>query len=843
MNSEERYARNLELFARDNPLEAYRLENDNPAIKFCYTSDQELNLIDETTGMSYYFPEGAMLEAKEWAKGLKIDQIDVIFVYGLGLGYYYFPLTRWLSENSGRYLVFLEDSPTVIEHFLQTEQATEILEDRQVMVKLIPKINPDEEGWAQLRLAAADLFQSFAFAKPYITGLQTYFFNRFEFFHAFSLQWLTALSRAARSLTEFYPMTPLIFQNFYANILYLGEAIPGYRLANTMKSIPAILCGAGPSLDKQLPLLKTVLDQALIIASGSAMNAVTQAEITPHCGGAIDPTEVQAGRQLTSFAFDVPVFYQNRFNHIAFKQLHGPKIFMTGSGSYRISEWFEKELGIEDAPQLIMGVSTSNFLLEVANFLGCNPILLIGMDLAYKNDQRYASGISTHPSDKTINQDELNQKLGPLQAVPGVDRKTVYTTHQWYYEAICFGAFKQRNPEVILINATEGGMAIPEVPNESFTQVLEEHCKSSWDIEGWFHGTLQNAARDKISSEKVLKAISKWKSSLEACSKLLSQLIDEMQQKLASVKKQQVFPYVIHEGKLAFWQHELQQEPAYEFLLDTLNTVFNTLISLRRRNLNWIADENHLRIEKFAIEFERYRFFKTYVDDHLQSIAQGIFEKDQWQHALAKKTPQEVDFETSLGEYKIEAGVLTIEESELELKQTTNFNPHLIPKESWPKQGQQIEAMVGMVQEIKEGQTLYFYPDGSLKVEAFYKAGKLHGPWRFYSSEGKKLYHSWFIEGKRAGKCCAYYLEGALYSVLGYVDGLQEGRQLHYYPDGTLKTIEIYKKGVLNGVVRVYYGNGQMQKEQHFVDGKLEGRERVWNVQGELEIDIVHHGQ
>jgi hypothetical protein len=800
MNSKERYAKNLGLFARDNPVEAYCLKSDNFSIKFCYTHADELNLIDKSTGMTYYFPDGAMLEAREWAKRLKIEQCDVVFVYGLGLGYYYLTLSDWLSAISGRYLVFLEDSASVIEHFLNTELATKILEDHQVIVKLIPKVTPDEDGWAQLREAVSYIFQAFAYAKPYMTALQAYFFNRFEFFHVFSLQWLAGLSRAARTLAEFYPMNSLIYQNFYGNILDLDEAIPGYRLANSMKAIPAVICGAGPSLNKQLPLLKTMLEQSFLMASGSAMNAVTQAGITPHVGGAIDPTEVQAARQLTSFGYDVPVFYQNRFNHHAFTQLHGPKIFMVGSGSYRISEWFEKELDIEGADQLIMGVSTSNYLLEIANFLGCNPIILIGMDLAYKDDQRYAFGVLTHPSDKTTNQNALNKNQGPLQRVSGVNGQTVYTTHQWYYEAICLGAFKRRNPEVVFVNATEGGMAIPEVPNEGFSKVVEEYCQSSWDIQGWFHGCLQNAAKDKILSEKVLQAVNKWKSSLEVCSKLLNQLINDMQQKLASMGKEKVFSHDIYEEKIAFLMHELHQEPCYEYLLDTLNSVFNSLISLRMRNLKWIMDENHLRIEKFAIELERCRFFENYVQDHLQSILRGIESFEERKQMLSKRVTQN-DFTKE-----------NTNESELELN----------------------------IKEYKEGQKHYFYPDGKLKIEAFYKGEKLHGPWTFFSVEGKLLYRSWFMEGKRQGKCFAYYMNGALYSLLDYVDGLQNGLQLHYYLDGTLKTSEHYDKGLLHGVVRLYYRNGQLQKEQNFVHGKLKERERLWNERGELKIDIIN---
>lgn len=827
------YAKNIERFARDNPLEAYRLEEvDCSKIKFCHTLEDELNLVDESQGQARYLHDqgGAIFAAHQWAKKLSLEGCTVLFVYGLGLGYYYLPLKKWLEEPS-HYLVFLEDNPCVVRYFLQTELAAEILDNSQVVVKLLPRVEPDEEGWAELRLAAGSLFWAFAYAPSQISALQSYFYSRFDFFQAFSLQWLMGLSRAAQRLGEFYPKTnpSLVFHHFYANMLDLGEAIPGYRLANAMRNIPAVLCGAGPSLEKQLPLLKTLSERAFLMAAGSAMNAVTQASIVPHVGGAIDPTSVQASRQLTSFAFNVPAFYQNRFYRQAFTQWHGPLLYMVGSGAYRVSEWFEKELGIKEAEQLIMGVSTSNFLLELVRFLGCNPIILIGMDLAYTHDSRYAEGVSVHPADDPKQQETLGKTDEKLLAVPSVDGGEVYTTNQWFYEAVCMSAFKLRNPEVICLNATEGGMAIPDIPNAAFSQVVEEHLTHSWDIEGWFHGAIQNAAVPKIPSDKVFKTMMKWKESLEGCLHHLALLIED----LGSTR--------LLKGKVVLWEQELHQEPAYAFLLDTLNTVFETLNSLRIRKLKWQADPQKQLEEQLAIELDRYRFLTAYAEDHLKSVVEGIQSFEERGSALSKKAVQkEVLKEPVLPpEYRVNDKIVILEPS-LGLDLSVPFNPRLIPKASWPKSGGQLEALVGKVKEQYEGQTLYFYPDGTVKAEAFYQSGQLHGPWSFYSPGGVLLYRSWFIEGKREGKVCAYYSDGALYGMTGYCHGVQEGEHFHYYLDGTLKTVESYEKGLLNGRVRLYYSNGLLKKEQSFLHGRLHGVERMWDEWGKLTLEASY---
>lgn len=825
-----RYQKNLELFARDNPLEAFRLDDiDCSSIKTCRTDENELNLIDESGARQSYLHAqyGAVLDAEIWAQKLVLKEYDVIFVYGLGLGYYYIPLKKWLEENPSRHLVFLEDNPCVIRHFLHTALATEILGNSQVIVRLIPKIEPNEEGWATLRLSESSLLWAFAFSRPYVTALQSYFFSRLDFFSAFSLQWLSELARTQQGLSEFYPSIPIVFHNFYANMLYLGESIPGYRLANAMRSVPVVLCGAGPSLTKQLPILNELSGQIFLMAAGSAMNAVTQAGVIPHVGGAVDHTPAQASRQLTSFAFEVPAFYQNRFYDKAFTQWHGPLLFMTGSGGYRVSEWFEKELEIENAEQIVMGVSTTNFLLEIAGFLGCSPIVLVGVDLAYTEDSRYAAGVSAHPTDQKERHAELNSKRDNLLAVPGMDGKDVYTNTVWFYEAVCIAGFKQRNPEIICLNATEGGMAIPGVPNVTLSRTAEKYFMGSTDAQGWFHGAIQNASSHRIPSDKVFQTLEKWKASLEACANYLGLLI-----KKASSSK----------GKAQLWLHELHQEVSYEYLLEDLEKIFDTLNMLRIRRIKRIPKIRERTKEQLALDVDRYAFLMGYAQDHLKSIYGGLQAFKERQAALSEiHLPQEkLKGQILPPEYRADGGRLSIHEPSLGLAFNAEYHPSLIPETSWPKSGDGIEALIGKVGEQQEGQSLYFYPDGKLKVEAFYKKGQLHGPWTFYSAEGKILYRSWHVDGKKTGKCAAYYLNGSLYSLLGYRGGELQGAQFYYYADGILKTFEEYENGKLSGVVRLYYSNGQMKKEQHFSGGKLHGAERLWDERGKLMIEASY---
>ena len=345
MHSPALYTANLDRFAKWQALEAFQLEEVSlHKIHFCQTKMGECNLLLERDGQPFYIhsQEGAEEEAWNWSKIQPLESIEVLFVYGLGLGYYYLPLKKWLSQDPKRTLVFLEEDARVLKCFLATKLASEILDHPQVLVSYLASLQKQEKCWEELRVQAASLIWAFALKENHFSALQSYFFNDLSFFGQLSAHWYLNLTQARRRLGEFLPNPNPVFHNFYTNLHDLPSAALARDFYQSFQNIPAVLCGAGPSLSKQLNFLKEQKDKALIFASGSAMNAVTNANWMPHFGGGIDPSSTQLSRQLTSIVLDVSVFYLNRFYSKALSNWQGPHLFVNGSGNFRIGEWFEK---------------------------------------------------------------------------------------------------------------------------------------------------------------------------------------------------------------------------------------------------------------------------------------------------------------------------------------------------------------------------------------------------------------------------------------------------------------------------------------------------------------------
>ena len=133
MENEERFLKNLERWKISNPLAANLLHSfKGNELEICKDEDGELNLRTKTDPPAYFHSNvSPEREARQWFLNLNLYDISVLYVFGIGLGYYYDVVKPWLKENPQRYVVFLEDNLEVIHRFLETERASDFLENPQ----------------------------------------------------------------------------------------------------------------------------------------------------------------------------------------------------------------------------------------------------------------------------------------------------------------------------------------------------------------------------------------------------------------------------------------------------------------------------------------------------------------------------------------------------------------------------------------------------------------------------------------------------------------------------------------------------------------------------------------
>ena len=70
---------------------------------------------------------------------LELNDTEVIYVYGVGLGYFYDAAKDWLKKDPHHHVVFLEDNLAVIHRLFETERGSEILRNNQVKLIFFEK--------------------------------------------------------------------------------------------------------------------------------------------------------------------------------------------------------------------------------------------------------------------------------------------------------------------------------------------------------------------------------------------------------------------------------------------------------------------------------------------------------------------------------------------------------------------------------------------------------------------------------------------------------------------------------------------------------------------------------
>lgn len=798
--------------------------------RFCLTQAEELNL---TNGQFFFHsPQSATLEAIASLQPFLTDEVEVIIIFGIGLGYSYFAARQWLRQNKARKLIFLEDDLALIKCFLKTERCCEVLDNEQVrLVPIDPSALLNGEGAVDGIDALIDCCE-----KPYhILALPSYITHKISDVQKVMQGIRSLIFMFAGRLSDDRDYSESVF-NFYMKLMQIHHSIPFKELLGAFSEVPCIICGAGPSLAEDLPLLKSLSDSAIIFGAGTAMNILNAHGIYPHFGGGVDPTDVQLSRIRTNTAYETPYFYTNRFNYLAFNELHGINIFTPQIPEKKWRQWFQNKLGIESLYAVDIGFSTANFCTSVALFLGCNPIIYLGMDMAFERGEKYTPGASGHPTDKGQAVAESFQKsLSETTLVTNCEGKTFETTLTFVNESGWMTSLALKHPEKTFIYGSKKGFGVNKVTRLSLEEIVQKYFKQKFDLQGQIHAALQETKKS-IQSKAVYEALVIWQDSLKRCIALLDCLMNEcrLRQQALVVREKISFFY---SGKWVFYETELHEEIAFQSFLEDVETAAEIRQASQALNLKHQGEE--FLIEQFELIFERYEIMKMAAEDHLEALKTA---KALYLDVLETRGFFKNELKNAV--YSFEHGLLKISDPQIGLEVEEMFHPLLIPhniQESpqW-KSHEPVGQVYAYVNGVKEGENLLFYGDGSLRARQYFWEGLLHGPSTFYSKEGKLLCQSWFLKGKREGRVEKYHLSGKVYAIEYWQNDLKEGVQQYFYPEGTLKSSLSFTKGLLNGETALYYKNGNLKLKIHFKNGLREGKESIFNSHGDCLSEVCY---
>ncbi len=261
------------------------------------------------------------------------------------------------------------------------------------------------------------------------------------------------------------------YRNGFLNVVRLKDAISSLdikrEMASSFENKPAVIVAAGPSLDKNIEVLKKLESKAYIFACDASMASLKKHNIVPEFVGLLEWDITSYQYFFEGNSFDT---YTQLFGHITavpecFECFRNHSI-LHNSSSEPITKFFgsmlEREIGESDG-----GTSVTHYLINVAHYLKCSPIILIGQDLAMGEDG------SSHAKDVSlsahINTEEID--MSNKVWVKGNYQEKILTTTGWQgfikiYEDIIY------TNKMKIINATAGGAYIAGTEVMSLEEAL-----------------------------------------------------------------------------------------------------------------------------------------------------------------------------------------------------------------------------------------------------------------------------------------------------------------------------------------------------------------------------------
>ncbi|MGE3190020.1 MAG: 6-hydroxymethylpterin diphosphokinase MptE-like protein [Vicinamibacterales bacterium] len=316
-----------------------------------------------------------LAEARRWAAGIP-DDLPVVVVIGLGLGY----LLDALDERGwpGR-VVAVEPEPALVPLFWNRRDWSPW--SSRLTLAVVSDGRPPASLWRALDGLASppDPLVNPVLARvvPGRVAAARAHVDRAWFEHV-------ANDSARRDNAGRYLL----------NTLRNARAIVGggdvRALGGLGRGVPAIVVGAGPSLDRNLDDIARYRDRALVIAVDTAVRPLAAAGAAPDIAVALDPTEANA-RHLV----ELPACPATCLVAEGSLDPEGLVAFRGRTAFFSVADhhpwpWLRGQ-GVDRGPLRAWGsVLTAAFDLALA--MGCDPIVFAGADLAFTDGRPYARG-------------------------------------------------------------------------------------------------------------------------------------------------------------------------------------------------------------------------------------------------------------------------------------------------------------------------------------------------------------------------------------------------------------------------------------------------------------------
>lgn len=264
---------------------------------------------------------------------------------------------------------------------------------------------------------------------------------------------------------------PEIFTNTVQNLptLFTGQTLGSVRGA--LRGLPAVCVAAGPSLDAAIPWLKAIGNRAVIMAVDSAIPALVSAGIRPHMVVTADVRDINI-RKFRAYLDDLRdaiLVYAVESNPDNVRMFLGARKLAVSINNPILNRWLGLRWDLQCA--LPAMATVTHAAVFSAMELGADPIVFVGMDMAFPDGQSHAVDAMHH------------YQLSPEAFIPvaGVSGRPVQTDRPLNNYRVQLERVITRRHEQF-INTSFTGARIAGTTSKSLQEVCQTLLPCSLDV-------------------------------------------------------------------------------------------------------------------------------------------------------------------------------------------------------------------------------------------------------------------------------------------------------------------------------------------------------------------------
>lgn len=451
------YHKNLDL----NKIMDYKT-SDKFIVETCKDGNKTIKVLKDDKYLYLHSLYNPINESEVFVNNLDIEVNEDIVFFGIGFGYHIRKLLNLYSAEK----TFLAIEPTydIFNELIRNIDICDILTNNKFKIV----IEPDNTEYQDYLKTIIDW-----------RNIEGFNFLNFPVYDKIYPEQYVSLNKSTTRIYEDHKMIQntilAISKHWHKNTINnLKHLLDGYywgNLKDKFKDIPVILVSAGPSLDKNLHLLKEAKGKALIICAYTAYNSMMKKGIEPDMIISVDPRQlIHETEEQKKERIATPLIILDAGSTELLDKHDGKKIVLIDiNNAYFINSLYKFN---KKAEILKTGGSVANNLMDFSVQLGASTIIMVGQDYAYTDHKTHVEG-SFYDGKNSIK--DVKAELFYIEDINGgkvLTSPDFYVYLNWTNDYI-----EYKKDECVFIDATEGGAKIKGAEIMSLQDTLDKYCK------------------------------------------------------------------------------------------------------------------------------------------------------------------------------------------------------------------------------------------------------------------------------------------------------------------------------------------------------------------------------